>query len=93
MSMVKSFILYSEVEIEDNVVDCVYLVKDECRAQPFVGSDKEYFKPNEKDRAKFCNRGFFTACPRFNAYQRHLEIIGLKEKTTNKLLERKSLPP
>jgi hypothetical protein len=93
MFMARTFILYSEVEVEGNIVDCVYFVKDECRAQPFVDSDKEYFKPNKEDRGKFCNRKFFTACPRFRAYQRHLEIIGLKEKTTNKLAERKPSSP
>jgi hypothetical protein len=74
-----SFILYSEVDLEDNPVDCIYLVKDECRAQPFVGPDKEYYKPTSEDQKDFCkNRENVKACPRLQSYRRHLAMFSLR---------------
>jgi hypothetical protein len=81
-AMKKSFILYSEIDAGEKPLDCVYLMRGECRAQPFVDSDKEYYKPNDEDRAKFCNRRYFRGCPRFQAYQTHIAALGLKKLST-----------
>lgn len=74
-----SFILYSEVELEDDLVDCIYLFKDKCRAQPIVDKEEGYYKPTDEDRKRFCSMraNEFRACPRFQAYQDHLRAIGL----------------
>jgi hypothetical protein len=75
----KSFILYSEVELGDDLVDCIYLFKDECRAQPIVDKKEGYYKPTGEDKAHFCSMKAmdFRSCPRFQAYQDHLRAIGL----------------
>jgi len=76
-----SFILYSEVDIGDDLVDCIYLVKDECRAQPFVAGDRAYYKPTEDEKKGICKEaGQFRMCPRLQAYQAHLRAMGLERE-------------
>jgi len=79
-----SCILYSEMDVSDDTVNCVYLVKDECRAQPILDKEEGYYKPIERDRERFCSGRVinFRACPRFQAYQDHLRAIGLEKKAT-----------
>ena len=83
--MKNSFILYSEVVIEDNPVDCIYFINGQCWAQPFAtrthtGPDIEFYKPTDEDQKNYCKeiRNFQT-CPRFLAYQGHLRAMGLKK--------------
>jgi hypothetical protein len=71
-------ILYSEVDVGGDMVDCIYLVKDECRAQPFVDVTKVYYKPTEQEKKDYCRSGSPQRnCPRFVGYQEHLKAIGL----------------
>jgi hypothetical protein len=58
-------------------MDCIYLVKGECLAQPFVTGDKAYYKPTEEDRKGFCTeRTNVRACPRLQTYQAHFRAMG-----------------
>lgn len=81
--MTKSFLVYNIIEVEGEPVDCIYLTKGECRAQPFarVGFGRggfAFYTPTETEQVKYCNNGpEFKACPRFVAYQDHLKAIGL----------------
>lgn len=85
--MTKTYILYNEIEVEGELVDCIYLNEDECRAQPYVAKriarpeDRTFYKPNEEDKKEFCHqRVEFRSCPRYQAYQSHLRAMGLKEE-------------
>ena len=74
------FILYSEVELGDDLVDCIYLFKDECRAQPIVDKKEGYYKPTEEDQKNFCrNTRLMRTCPRAGLYHEHLRAIGLEK--------------
>jgi hypothetical protein len=78
-----SCILYSELDVEDNPVNCLYLIKGECRAQPFVNKEEGYYKPDQHDQQVYCKNGRdMQACPRLVAYQTHLKAIGLEKKAT-----------
>jgi hypothetical protein len=77
--VVRSFILYTEVEIEDNAVDCVYLFKDGCHAQPFLDKETGYYKPEDDDRKTFCtNRYHVRECPRLQSYEVYVKALGLE---------------
>jgi hypothetical protein len=78
----KAFVVYTELQVEGDLLDCIYFTKGECLAQPFVKlPSKEYYKPNEEDQKSFCkNRDEFRACPRFGAFQEHLRALGLEKK-------------
>jgi len=84
----KSFILYSEVHVEGDLVNCIYLINGQCWAQPFAAHSKlaqssasekiEFYKPTEEDQKHFCASGIgFQTCPRFQAYQDDLKARGL----------------
>ena len=82
--MVKTFILYNEIEVGEGPVDCIYLVKGECRAQPFARQRRTdstgFYTPTEDEQKKFCvNPSEWTSCPRFQVYREHLRTIGLKK--------------
>ena len=81
-----TYILYHEVEVKGEPVDCIYLNGDECRAQPYSQRVKGamegmlFYKPNEEDKKRFCQLASqFKECPRFVAYQNHLRAIGLEK--------------
>ena len=83
--MKNSFILYSEVEVGDDLVNCIYLFKDECRAQPILGKEEGYYKPTEEDQNHFCRNtrpGGFRMCPRAGLYREHLKAMGLEKEPT-----------
>jgi hypothetical protein len=78
----KSFVLYNVIEVEGELVDCIYFIDDECRAQINTDKDGKCYKPTEEEQKKYCkNLGpdDFTYCTRYRAYQSHLEKIGLKK--------------
>jgi hypothetical protein len=91
----KSFVFYTEVYVEGDFVDCVYLINKQCWAQPFaeligraergsykptLGTNIEFYKPTEEDQTEHCtNKVNFEKCPRFTAYQSHLKAIGLEK--------------
>jgi hypothetical protein len=79
----KTYILYNEIEVEGELVDCIYLDDGNCRAQPHVanyaGERANYYRPNEEERKHYCGSLDFTNCPRYKAYQSHLSAIGLKK--------------
>jgi hypothetical protein len=79
----KSFVLYTILEVEGELVDCIYFANNECRAQPVVrgvSAVGESYKPTEADQKDFCkNSAEFQGCPRFVAYQNHLKAIGLEK--------------
>ena len=81
--MTKSFVLYTILEVEGKLVDCIYFANSECRAQPVVhgvSAPGEFYKPNEQDQKEYCKNGAnFQYCPRFIAYQAHLKAIGLEK--------------
>ncbi|MCJ7456095.1 hypothetical protein MUP07_05035 [Candidatus Bathyarchaeota archaeon] len=83
--MKNSFILYSRVEVGEDLVDCVYLFKDGCRAQPILDKEAGYYKPTEEDQKIFCrNQRRMRTCPRLQTYEIYLKAIGLEkpEKAT-----------
>ena len=79
--MVKSFVLYNILEVEGELLDCIYFMNNECRAQPIlVGVSKmgEAYHPTELDQKEYCKGSDkFKECPRFVAYHEHLRLIGL----------------
>jgi hypothetical protein len=76
-----SFILYSRVEVGEDLVDCVYLFKDGCRAQPILDKEAGYYKPTEEDKTRFCsNPRLMRTCPRAGLYHEHLRAIGLEKE-------------
>lgn len=80
-----SCILYSEIDLGENSVECVYLFKDECRAQPIVEREIGFYKVNEDDVRRFCKStapSGFRTCPRAMLYHEHLKAIGLEKRTT-----------
>ena len=78
-----SCILYAEVEVGDGLVDCVYLFKDECRAQPILDKGVGYYKPTEEDRRIYCtNHRRMRGCPRLQSYETYLKAKGLEKKAT-----------
>jgi hypothetical protein len=78
-----SCILYSEMDVSDDPVNCVYFIGGECRAQPVLGKEEGYYKPNEEDKTNFCsNSRMMRTCPRAGLYHEHLRAIGLEKKAT-----------
>lgn len=76
----RSFILYSRVEVGEDPVDCVYLFKDGCRAQPILDKEAGYYKPTEEDQRMYCrNHRQMRTCPRLQTYEIHLKAIGLEK--------------
>ena len=96
--MGKSFVLYTEVHVEGDLVNCNYLIKGQCWAQPFaergkmkagnyesVGADIEFYKPTEDDQRRFCantGREGFRMCPRAGTYHEYLRAKGLEKEET-----------
>ena len=84
--MAKSFVLYAEILTEENPVNCVYLLNGYCTAQAtiiagMIPSAAGYYKPTEEECKSFCNNSEkFKVCPRFTAYQMHLNALGLTKK-------------
>lgn len=89
--MAKSFVLYSIIEVEGELVECVYFINGQCYAQPFarrtnlerqsgLGPDVEFYKPVEQDQLDFCKNKAFRVCPRFQAYLDHLKAIGVAKQ-------------
>lgn len=85
--MTKTYIIYNEISVESELVDCIYLNGGECRAQPFIakmpgrmGEELNFFKPIEDDQNRYCKKTEgFQFCPRFKAYQEHLRAIGFQK--------------
>jgi hypothetical protein len=82
--LAKSFVLCNMIEVEGDLVNCVYLVDGECRAQPFTkmhGSrgSTGFYKPTEEEQKNYCQAYTFNTCPRFKAYQDHLKFAGLQK--------------
>ena len=82
--MKKSFILYSEVDVEGELLECVYLVSDECRAQPLtskIEGEIPYYKPSQEDLKIYCKDARnFRACPKYIGYQDDLKARGLEQE-------------
>ena len=75
-----TFIIYSEVDVGPDAMDCVYFFEDECRAQPFMDKTEGYYKPTQEDQTGFCRNPDPTGshtCPRAEAYRIHLRMINL----------------
>ena len=73
MVMKNSFILYSEIDVEDDVLDCIYFIKGECWAQPSMDKTREHYKPTEEDQKNHCTGGKFfrvsAFCRLSNAFE------------------------
>lgn len=81
--MTKSFVLYTVLEVEGELVNCIYFTNNECRAQPVVlgvSAMGEFYKPTEEDQSRFCrNTRMMRTCPRAGLYHEHLRAIGLEK--------------
>ncbi len=84
--MLRKFVLYNEIEVnEDKVVDCIYFVGGDCRAQPFArtgnrGAVTGFYKPSETEKRALCKTGDkFTGCPRYKAYIEYLVATNLQK--------------
>ena len=89
--MAKSFVLYNVLEVEGELVDCIYYVNGMCRAQPFTvvegrGTRGGFYKPTEEEQKKYCKNGGdvgipddFIHCIRYRAYLDYLRAKGLEE--------------
>jgi hypothetical protein len=81
--MAKSSVLYNVVEVEGELVNCIYFNTGECWAQPFATQmpgvpTAEHYKPTDDEKNRYCmNEKEFRACPRFKAYQADLKASGL----------------
>jgi hypothetical protein len=83
----KSFVLYTILEVEGNLVNCVYLINGQCWAQPFAthmhgGPAIELYKPTEDEQKRFCTntgREGFRICPRAGLYHEYLRAKGLEK--------------
>jgi len=84
--MAKSYVSYSEILSEEKPLDCVYLVEGFCTAQAVHEPGlkikyAKYYQPTDEERKNFCNNSDkFKECPRFTAYQSHLNAMGLTKK-------------
>ena len=82
--MLRKFVLYNEIEVnEDEVVDCIYFVGGDCRAQPFsltvgLGAKGGFYKPTDEEIRKYC-KADFTECPRYKAYIEYLVAANLQK--------------
>lgn len=75
----KSYIFYTEVMMDGEPMQCVYLVKNDCRAQPFAVNTSEYYEPTEDEKKSICIVPVeFMRCPRFRQYESFLDKAGLK---------------
>jgi hypothetical protein len=62
-------------------MDCIYLSRNDCLAQPASALKREHYKPTDEDQKLFCKNGSeFKACPRFTAYQEHVRSFKLFQK-------------
>jgi len=79
--MNKSLVLYHEIDVGRDPVNCIYLIFDDCHAQPFATrTGTGFYSPSEDDKKRFCQvADHFKNCPRFVAYQNHLLAIGMKK--------------
>jgi hypothetical protein len=81
--MEKTFILYREIIVGDDLMECVYFSKDNCMAQPtemkgLPALRVPLYQPSEEDKKEFCqSKDNFLACGRFKGYQQHLKALGL----------------
>jgi len=64
---------------EANLVDCIYFIGGECRAQLNTDKVGKCYTPTEEDQKNYCKDEDFGGCPRFRAYQTHLRAIGLQK--------------
>ena len=75
MDNAKSYIFYTELTVIGESMQCVYLIKEDCCAQPVITDVMDFYKPTEDEKRDICLRdGNFLACPRLRAYQTHLGL-------------------
>jgi hypothetical protein len=73
----KTYIFYSEMTLFDEPMQCIYLVNEACRAQPFIDSQSGFYKPTEDEKKTIClDPSQFMSCPRLYQYQAFLEKGG-----------------
>jgi len=79
----KTYILYREIIVGDDLMECVYFSNGDCMAQPIEirAIDKRAsYKPTEEERKALCQTNdAFVRCGRFMGYQQHLRAVGLKK--------------
>jgi hypothetical protein len=80
----KTFILYREIVVRDDLMECIYFSGGNCLAQPTEmkahapSLRMPLFKPSKDEKKELClTRGKFLACGRFKGYQQHLKALGL----------------
>jgi hypothetical protein len=88
--MEKSYVRYTILHVEDELMNCIYFVQDHCTAQPHAVANANfpsagYYKPTDDERKEFCNNaGIADTCPRFKQYKLYLGMTGL-DKTVGGL--------
>jgi len=79
----KTFILYREIIVGDDWMECVYFSEGHCTAQPAemkLIHHKPFYQPTEEERKALCQtKEDFLRCGRFIGYQQHLRAMGLKK--------------
>lgn len=73
MDNAKFYIFHTEVFVTGEPMQCVYLLRESCHAQPFISTQDDYYKPTEDEKKDICQDGNrFRACPRLIQYQDYL---------------------
>jgi hypothetical protein len=92
----KSFLFYTEVYVEGDLMNCVYLNNGQCWAQPFAPRTTldrqaavdqiELYKPTGDEQTRFCTNtrpAGFRTCPRAMLYHDYLRARGLDPEKHN----------
>jgi hypothetical protein len=73
----KSYIFYTELIMSGEPMECIYLLREACHAQPFITHEADFYKPTQDERKEYClDLSRFNACPRLLQYQIFLANTG-----------------
>ena len=74
----KRYLIHTDVFVTGEPMQCIYLSYDQCMAEPLRKAGRSAYKPTVEEQDEFCKTSEFKKCPRFTAYQDHLEKAGIK---------------
>ena len=81
--MQKHSILYRDIIVEGELMECVYFSNGDCTAQPVemkMIHRMPFYKPTDEEKKSLCQtKDSFLNCGRFKGYQQHLQAAGLKK--------------
>ena len=69
----KRYLIHTEILVSGDPMQCIYLSGGHCMAEPIRSSMLDPYKPTEEDQKALCITSDFDECPRFEAFQDHLE--------------------